>query len=125
MSPDPSADLSRLRGIALALPRTAEKRSHGMPVFFIEKGRTFAWFSHNHHGNGITAAIVKTSGLDEQAMLIEAEPELFYRPAYLGPAGWVAIRLDRGATEWDHVAARVEASWQLVAPAKLRQVRDA
>ena len=119
MSPDPDADLERLRAIALALPRATEKTSHGMPVFFIEKGKTFAWFIHNHHNAGITAVAVKTSGAEEQAMLVEAEPDLYYRPAYLAPSGWIGLRLDTGETDWEHVAERVKMSWRLVAPARI------
>ncbi len=119
MSPDPDACLARLREIALALPRAIEKLSHGMPVFFIEKGKTFAWFIHDHHGSGITAVAVKTSGAEEQAMLVEADPELYYRPLYLAPSGWIGMRLDGETVDWDHVADRVAMSWELVAPARL------
>jgi phosphoribosylglycinamide formyltransferase-1 len=92
-----------------------------MPVFFIEKGKTFAWFIHDHHGAGITAVVVKTSGADEQAMLIEADPDLFYRPAYLAPSGWIGLRLDVDETDWDQVEARIEASWGHAATPRLRE----
>lgn len=121
MNPDPDADLDRLRALCLAQPRAAEKLSHGMPVFFIDKGKTFAWFIHNHHGNGITAVAVKTSGADEQAMLVEAEPELFYRPAYLAPSGWIGLRLDVPVTDWSQVEARIEQSWAYAATPRLRE----
>ncbi len=121
MSPDPDADLERLRALSLAEPRAAEKISHGMPVFFIEKGKTFAWFIHDHHGAGITAVAVKTSGADEQAMLVEAEPELFYRPPYLAPSGWIGLRLDVPETDWDQVAARIATSWDHAATPRLRE----
>lgn len=121
VSPDPDADLARLRALCMAQPRAAEKSSHGMPVFFIEKGKTFAWFSDNHHGNGITAVLVKTSGPDEQAMLVEADPDLFYRPAYLAPSGWIGLRLDQPGTDWDQVDARIEASWTYAATPRLRE----
>jgi hypothetical protein len=120
MSPDPDGDLGRLRAIALALPAAAEKISHGQPNFFIERGKVFAQYWHDHHGDGRSAVMVKTSGADEQAMLIEADPDLYYRPAYIGPSGWVAIRTDVTTTDWDHIADRVAASWRLVAPVKLR-----
>ncbi|MDQ8754994.1 MmcQ/YjbR family DNA-binding protein [Sphingosinicella sp. LHD-64] len=122
MSPDPDGCLERLRAIALALPRTVEKISHGMPVFFIEKGKTFAWFLHDHHGSGITAVAVKTSGAEEQEMLVEADPDLYYRPPYLAPSGWIGVRLDGEAVDWDHVADRIATSWELVAPAKLLEM---
>lgn len=121
MSPDPDADLARLRALCLSQPRAIEKLSHGMPVFFIEKGKTFAWFIHDHHGAGITAVAIKTSGPDEQAMLIEAEPELFYRPSYLAPSGWIGLRLDVPETDWDQVEARIGQSWALAATPRLRE----
>ncbi len=119
MSPDPEGDIARLRAIAFALPRAAEKRSHGMPCFYIDKGKTFAWYTHNHHGDGTSAVLVKTSGLEEQAMLIEADPETYFRPAYFGHAGWIGIRIDRADIDWDHIADRVETSWRMVAPRTL------
>ena len=119
MSPDPEADLDRIRAIALALPRAAERVSHGQPVFFIEKGKIFAWFLHDHHGIGITAVAVKTSGEEEQAMLIEADADLYYRPAYLAPSGWIGMRLDVASTDWDHIADRIGRSWDMIAPRRL------
>ena len=119
MSPDPSVPLARIRALALALPETAERPSHGAPGFFIEKGKFFAYFWHNHHGDGETVAIVKTSGREEMAMLIEMDPDFYFKPAYLGPYGWVAMRLDRDDTDWDRVGDRIAASWELVAPRRL------
>lgn len=119
MSPDFPAVLERVRDLALALPGTIEKTSHGSPGFLIEKGKFFAYVWHNHHGDGETAVMVKTSGIEEQAMLIEADPDLYYKPPYLGPSGWIAIRLDRPDTDWDHVGDRIAMSWELVAPRRL------
>lgn len=117
MSPDPDADLDRLRDIALLLPAAVETTSHGSPGFKIEDGRFFAYFWHNHHSDGETAVLVKTGGPEEQAMLLEAEPALYFKPAYLGPSGWIAIRVD--AADWDHIGDRVAQSWEMVAPRRL------
>lgn len=122
MSPDPAGDLERLRAIAMALPGAAQKISHGQPVFFIEKGRIFAQYWHDHHHDGASAVMVKTSGIEEQQMLIEADPDLYYRPAYIGPSGWIAIRTDVGDTDWEHIADRVATSWRIVAPRKLAEI---
>lgn len=119
MTPLAIEALEKLRTIALALPEADEKLSHGMPAFFITKGKMFAYFWHAHHGDGVTAAIVKTSGPEEQAMLIEMEPDLYYRPPYFGPSGWVGIHLDRPDTDWDRIGDRVAISWELVAPRRL------
>jgi len=119
MSPDPNIELEKVRALALALPETAERVSHGAPGFHIEKGKFFAYFWHDHHADGETVVLVKTSGREEQAMLIEIDPDCYFKPAYLGPYGWVALRLDRSDTDWDRVADRIAQSWELVAPRRL------
>lgn len=120
----PEARLGRLRTIAMELPGAEETVSHGMPCFRITGGKMFAYFTHDHHGDGIMAMIVKTSGPDEQAQLIEQDQDLYYRPAYFGPSGWVGMRLDCGETDWAQVAARVEQSWAMIAPRKLLGMRE-
>lgn len=119
MSPDPESVLARVRELALALPATAERTSHGSPGFHIEKGKFFAYFWHNHHSDGETVVIVKTSGSEEQAMLIEMDPDIYFSPPYLGPSGWVAIRLDRDDIDWERVGDRIAQSWEMVAPRRL------
>lgn len=110
--------LERVRERALALPESEETVSHGMACFGIVKGKKFAYFSADHHGDGRIALLVKISGADEQAMLIEQDEARFFRPAYFGD-GWIAIRLDLGDTDWDGVAEWLSRSWKAVAPRKL------
>jgi hypothetical protein len=111
----------RLRALAMAQPLAAEKLSHGTPVFFVEKGRTFCWFTHDHHGCGITAAIVRTSAPDEAPILIAAEPDRFYRPAYFSADQWVGFRLDVVETDWERLAGRVARSWDRAATPRIRE----
>ncbi|MFT3978403.1 MAG: MmcQ/YjbR family DNA-binding protein [Sphingomonas bacterium] len=118
----PTEALERIRKIALALPASAERLSHGAPGFHIEKGKFFAYFWHDHHADGETVAIVKATDREEQAMLIEMDPDFYFRPAYLGPYGWVAMRLLREHTDWDRVADRIARSWELVAPRRLLEM---
>lgn len=113
--------LDQLRRLALALPSAEERTSHGSPGFAISGGKFFAMFSNQHHNDGIIALLVKTSGEDEQAMLIDQDDELYYRPQYYGPAGWIGIRLDLGRTDWEHIADWLRKSWIAVAPPKLRK----
>ncbi|MFL0414706.1 MmcQ/YjbR family DNA-binding protein [uncultured Sphingomonas sp.] len=122
MTNEAEQQLARIREIALELPETVERLSHGQPGFLIENGKFFAYFWHDHHGDGETAVLVKTSGLEEQAMLIEADPNCYFKPAYLGPSGWVAMRLDRPDTDWDRVSDRIATSWELVAPRRLLEM---
>lgn len=120
----PEALLDRLRTLALALPESYQKASHGTQAFGVEGGKMFAYFQQNHHGDGITAVLVKTGGEEEQAMLIESDPELYYRPAYLGPSGWVGIRLDRPPVDWGHIEQWLGKSWRRAAPKQLTKLLD-
>jgi hypothetical protein len=113
-----SEALNRVRQAALELPESEERLSHGQPTFFVA-GKQFAQFRANHHGDGLTVVCLRTSSLDEQAMLIEADPQTYLRPAYLGPSGWISINLAGENVDWDHVADRIAASWELAAPPRL------
>ncbi|MFM2100499.1 MAG: hypothetical protein RLZZ366_2038 [Pseudomonadota bacterium] len=115
--------VQQVRERALALPESEETLSHGMACFGIMKGKKFAYVSQDHHGDGKTALLVKISGLDEQAMLIEQDPQRYYRPAYFGD-GWVGIRLDLGENDWDHIGEWLKKSWLAIAPAKVRRAHD-
>ena len=109
--------LDRVRALALQLPETEERESHGQPTFFVA-GKQFAQLRHDHHGDGRTVVCVRSGGTDEQGMLIEAAPETYSRPAYLGASGWVAMELT-GKVDWPLVEDRVAQSWELAAPARL------
>lgn len=118
MTDDPLAPvLDRVREIALLLPESEERESHGQPTFFVA-GKQFAQFRRDHHGDGLTVVCVKTSGADEQAMLLEAVPDTYTRPAYLGPSGWVGVNL-AGDPDWTLVEDRIARSWELAAPRRL------
>lgn len=108
--------LSKVRGAALELPGTEERQSHGQPTFFVA-GKQFAQFRDDHHGDGRTVVCVRTSSLDEQAMLLEADPDTYSKPAYL--PSWVSINLAVEGVDWDHVGDRIAASWELAAPRRL------
>ena len=115
--------LGRVRDLAMALPEADEVTSHGMPCFGIVKGKKFAYFTEDHHGpnseeGGKVAILVKISGAEEQAMLIELDEDRYYRPAYFGD-GWVGIRLDLGDTDWDAIGDWLRKSWLAVAPKRV------
>ena len=116
--------VQQVRERALALPETDETVSHGMPCFGVLKGKKFAYVSLDHHGDGKTALLVKISGADEQAQLIDIDPERYYRPAYFGD-GWLGIRLDLGDTDWDALSEYLQRSWRSVAPRRLTSLADA
>lgn len=108
--------LSKVRAAALELPETEERLSHGQPTFFVA-GKQFAQFRDNHHNDRKTVVCVRVSSLDEQAMLLEADSETYSKPAYL--PSWIAINVAGDDVDWDHVADRIAASWELAAPRRL------
>ncbi|QGY80172.1 phosphoribosylglycinamide formyltransferase [Sphingorhabdus lacus] len=120
---DPEWLVAQVRERAMAQPEADEVSSHGMPCFGIIGGKKFAYVSVDHHGDGKTALLVKISGAEEQAMLIDSDEDRYYRPAYFGD-GWIGIRLDLGDTDWDHIADWLAKSWRAVAPKKLTKLMD-
>jgi hypothetical protein len=111
-----SDPLQKVREAALELPETEERLSHGQPTFFVA-GKQFAQFRDNHHADGKTVVCVRTSAPDEQAMLIEADPETYSKPAYL--PSWIAINIAGESVDWEHVGNRIAGSWELAAPRRL------
>lgn len=120
---DPRWLAAQVRERAMALPLAEETLSHGMPCFGIAKGKKFAWLALDHHGDGRIALLVKISGADEQAQLIENDPQRYFRPAYFG-SDWIAIRLDLGDTDWSAIEDWLGRSWRAVAPKKLTALLD-
>ena len=108
--------LAKIREAALELPETEERLSHGQPTFFVA-GKQFAQFRNNHHGDLKVVVCVRIGSLDEQAMLLDAAPDIYSKPAYL--PSWISINLAGADTDWDHVADRIAASWELAAPRSL------
>jgi hypothetical protein len=108
--------LDRVRAAALELPETEERLSHGQPTFFVA-GKQFAQFRDNHHGDGKTVVCVRVSSLDEQAMLLEADPATYSKPAYM--PSWLSINVAGEGVDWDHVSDRIAESWELAAPRRL------
>jgi hypothetical protein len=88
---DRGTQLDRVRRICTSIPGTVERISHGEPTFFTPK-RVFAMFADNHHGDGHVAAwIPAVPGV--QAALIEEAPDRYFRPPYVGVAGWIGVEL--------------------------------
>ena len=100
-----------VRRVALALPATTEKPSYGTPGFRV-KDKLFARIREE---GGV---LVVWTGPGEKEGLIEAEPERFFRPAYVGHLGWIGVHLDIDP-DWDEVAEMVRDAYRHVAPKRL------
>jgi hypothetical protein len=109
--------LARLTRICLALPEVSRRDSGDYATFMVRK-RVFAYFLNNHHGDGIVSVACKALPGDNTE-LARAQPDRFYLPAYVGPRGWVALRLDAGEVDWDEATELVTVSYRLTAPKTL------
>jgi hypothetical protein len=117
-----SDPIARLRKIIAAWPETDERLSHGSPTFWGGK-KTFASFHDNHHGDGRVALWCKAS-FEQQADLVELDPATFFVPPYVGPSGWLGVRLDR-EVDWEMVASLLEEGYRMVAPRRAVAKLDA
>jgi phosphoribosylglycinamide formyltransferase-1 len=87
--------------ICQALPG-AVREEKGRHAVFLVRGRTFAYFLDDHHGDGVVAVTCRAMP-GEQEVLLTSGAERFFKPAYLGARGWIGIRLDLGPVDWDEV----------------------
>src|SRR5438874_10040315 len=109
--------LERIRAICLGLPETTERLSHGSPTFFVRDKRAFLMVLTDHHGDG-RFAIWCAAPEGMQSMLVDADPEKFFVPPYVGHRGWLGVRLDRGL-DWDELAGIAEDAYAEIAPPSL------
>ena len=109
--------LDRVSKIALALPETS-REMQGKHAGFRVRKKVFVYYLDDHHGDGIVGVNCKVLPNDNTA-LIAANPERFYMPAYIGSRGWVGLRLDTGAVDWEEVGELIAGSYRLVAPKTL------
>ena len=109
--------LNKLSKICLALPE-ATREEAGTHASFLVRKRVFAYFLNSHHNDGIISVACKVPP-GENTALTAAQPARFYLPSYIGPRGWVALRLDQPAIDWDEVAELVTGSYRLIAPKRL------
>jgi hypothetical protein len=109
--------LERLRAICLGLPEVEERLSHGAPTFFVRGKRPFVMVLTDHHGDG-RFALWCAAGEGVQQMLVEADPDRFFVPPYVGHRGWLGVDLNKGV-DWNELAGIAEDAFAEVAPAKL------
>jgi hypothetical protein len=113
--PSPAARsraLEQLRAIRATLPETTERPSHGAPSFFYKDKRCFLMLLDDHHGDG-RFAIWCAAPAGAQELLVNADPEKFFRPPYVGHRGWLGVML-HGTVDWDEIAGIVEDAYATV-----------
>jgi len=108
---DNGTQIKRLRRLCLSIPGAVEKISHGEPTFFTPK-RVFAMFSNNHHGDGHIAVWLPAGPGVQEAVIAEA-PEIYFRPPYVGGAGWIGVELSK--VDDDQLGSLIREAHQLMA----------
>jgi len=116
-------ELARARAICMAFPDTTERLSHGTPTWFAGGKRQFVQYWDDHHSDGRVALWCRAPD-GAQAALVAEDPGRFFVPPYVGPAGWLGVRLDVDV-DWDEIAAIAEDAWRQAAPARLLALFDA
>jgi hypothetical protein len=121
MAPNP---LVRLRKVCLALPEAHEVEAWGEPTFRI-RNKLFAMYARadSHHGAGRAAVWCKAAA-GNQAAMVQADPDRFFVPPYVGTSGWIGIRLDAD-TDWKELAELMHDAYRLVAPKRFLAALDA
>jgi hypothetical protein len=105
-----------VREVCLWFPESAEVISHGSPDFRV-RGKTFATYVINHHGDG-RVALWLNAPAGAQELYTKEEPKHFFVPPYVGPRGWLGVHLNKGIS-WKRVAKLVREAYEKVAPPSL------
>ena len=111
--------VDRVRRICMKLPEANERISHGEPTWFAGKGKVFAMIDGHHHQSP-HLSVWLPQPLGAQEALIDADPERFFRPPYVGVSGWVGMVLDT-EPDWGVVEGLIRESYLHVATGKLRK----
>jgi hypothetical protein len=107
-----------VREVCLSFPEAEEVVSHGSPDFRV-RGKTFASYVVNHHGDGRVALWLNAPS-GSQDHYSKSEPRHFFVPPYVGPRGWLGVHLNKGLS-WQRVAALVRQAYEKVAPRALAE----
>src|SRR6185503_6936046 len=114
--------IDRLRAVCLALPETTEKIAWGEPTWRV-KGRLFAQFDDHHHG-AEHLAVWLPAAIGVQELVVKSDPERFFVPPYVGPRGWIGVRID-GRPDWRLVTRLVRDAYEQVSAASSPRARRA
>lgn len=114
--------LTRIRAICLVLPESSERLSHGCPNFFVRAKTAFTMYLEDRHREpGATIWCPAPEGV--QAELVDAEPERFFVPPYVGHRGWIGVRLEVDP-DWDEITEIIHDAYRRVAPKRLVALLD-
>jgi hypothetical protein len=99
-----------VRRFALALPEAVEQETWGTPTFRVRR-KIFVMFSDDQR-----EAWIKSTH-DEQRALTQMNPDTFFVPPYVGPSGWIGVRVR--TVDRDEMRELITEAWRLTAPKRL------
>jgi hypothetical protein len=77
----------------------------------------FVMLDDHHHGSDHLAFWCAAPPGAQEA-LVAADPDRYFRPPYVGPRGWLGVRIDQDP-DWDEIAEIVQDAYRQVAPKTL------
>ncbi len=119
-SPDVTGRRKRLVALCCTLPEAEAERCGPQHLAFKVRRKNFAYYAHDHHGDGRIAFWCKAAP-GEQGRLGSDHPDRYIVPPYVGPMGWLGLRLDTRAVDWSAVKDLAVAAYFLTAPDTLRR----
>ena len=110
----------RTAACCMALPEATEnimglEEQH---IAFKVREKIFAYYLDDHHDDGRIAVWCKAPPGVQQALVAKDEAR-FFVPPYVGPKGWIGIRLDQDEVDWEELDDLIEQSYRLIAPKRL------
>jgi len=119
-SPDVDGRREKLVALSLALPEAEAERAGAQHLSFKVRKKIFAYYSYDHHGDGLIALLCKAPP-GEQPRLVAEDPSRYFVPPYVGPKGWVGLRLDTPRVDWKEVQNLLLGAYFMTAPDQLRR----
>ena len=119
-SPDVAGRRKRLVALCEGLPGATAERAGVQHLAFKVGKKIFAYYTFDHHGDGHIALLCKAPP-GEQGRLVNEDPGRYFVPPYVGPKGWVGLRLDSPRIDWRAVKNLLSVAYVLTAPDKLRR----
>lgn len=105
--------IDRIRAICLTLPEAHEKvfGGHTTPTFRV-RDKIFVMTNDRHE-------MWCKAPPGAQQVLVGSDPERFFAPPYVGPKGWIGLRLNVTPIDWDLVTDLIRDSYVMTAPKRL------
>jgi predicted DNA-binding protein (MmcQ/YjbR family) len=109
---------AKLRAICMAFPEAVEQPTWGRSTYRV-RSKIFAMTDEHESAFSVWCKTLP----DIQRILIAGDPAHFFWPPYVGPKGWVGIKLT-GDVDWEQVEDLIDESYRYIAPKRLVAALD-